>query len=310
MTSTERKSRSKVEILAGFATGVMQRFFVHPVDTLKAKLQVNQQRLGSWQEIRANGITRLVASTWQNEGIRGFYKGMGVTILFGGPAASLYFSTYSAAKQYLAALTGVQNSFFVGFVSGMIAETVSCVLWVPIDVIKERLQVQSTLKTYQYRNSWDALGQIYRKEGLRTLYRAYGATVMAFGPFLGFSIAFYDKVKNLLGYDKVKIGFWQSIILSTTSGVFGAVVTNPIDIVKVRMQVQRAELQSGETLENGRFGYKNMFHGIGKLLRDEGPLGLFKGIYARILLGAISAGTALTINDLVKGALKADDNAH
>ena len=82
----------------------------------------------------------------------------------------------------------------------MIAEAVSCVLWVPIDILKERLQVQSELGTYKYKNTFDAIKQIHQKEGFFALYRAYGATIMAFGPYTGISLAFYDKFKckNLL----------------------------------------------------------------------------------------------------------------
>jgi hypothetical protein len=77
----------------------------------------------------------------------------------------------------------------------MIAEVISCVLWVPIDILKERLQVQSELGTYKYKNTFDAIRQIHQKEGFFALYRAYGATVMAFGPYTGISLAFYDKFK-------------------------------------------------------------------------------------------------------------------
>ncbi len=44
-------------------------------------------------------------------------------------------------------------------------------MFVPIDVIKERLQVQSNLKTYQYKNTIDAIAKISKAEGLRGLYR-------------------------------------------------------------------------------------------------------------------------------------------
>ena len=36
-------------------------------------------------------------------------------------------------------------SFLSHFTSGLLAECVSCVLWVPIDVVKERLQVQANI---------------------------------------------------------------------------------------------------------------------------------------------------------------------
>jgi len=39
----------------------------------------------------------------------------------------------------------------------MFAETVSCVIFVPIDVIRERRQVQSNIKTFYYKNDLDAM---------------------------------------------------------------------------------------------------------------------------------------------------------
>jgi hypothetical protein len=61
----------------------------------------------------------------------------------------------------------------------------SCLLWVPIDVVKERMQIQRVPKLGQagtdalaagaprvYRNSWDALVTIVRSEGIRSVYKA------------------------------------------------------------------------------------------------------------------------------------------
>lgn len=92
----------------------------------------------------------------------------------------------------------------------MLAESFSCLLWVPIDIIKERLQVllifsffltffykvQQNLKFYSYNNSFDAMKQIVRNEGFLGLYRAYGATLASFGPFSAFFFVFYEKLKS------------------------------------------------------------------------------------------------------------------
>ena len=42
----------------------------------------------------------------------------------------------------------------------------------------------------------DALRQVSRTEGVRGLYRAYGATVMSFGPFSGLYFMFYEYAKG------------------------------------------------------------------------------------------------------------------
>ena len=42
----------------------------------------------------------------------------------------------------------------------------------------------------------DAIRQVMRTEGTRGLYRAYGATVMSFGPFSALYFLFYEKFKE------------------------------------------------------------------------------------------------------------------
>ena len=39
----------------------------------------------------------------------------------------------------------------------MFAETAACILFIPVDVIKEMRQVQSNLGTYQYKGDIDAI---------------------------------------------------------------------------------------------------------------------------------------------------------
>jgi len=74
----------------------------------------------------------------------------------------------------------------------MFAETIACMMFVPIDVIKERRQVQSDLKTFNYKSDLDAIKQIAKVEGVRGMYKAYGATVLSFGPFSALYFMFYE----------------------------------------------------------------------------------------------------------------------
>lgn len=78
----------------------------------------------------------------------------------------------------------------------MFAEAVACSIFVPVDVVKERRQVQANLGTFKYKNDLDAIRQIIRTEGTRGIYRAYGATVMSFGPFSALYFLFYEMLKE------------------------------------------------------------------------------------------------------------------
>ena len=293
----ENISQLKV-LLSGYITGCITRTLIHSIDTTKARLQVMKSKL-SLSEFSKTGFTRTLVNTYKQEGIRGLYRGLGISVLAGGPATALYFYTYDRSKNYLSSLTKTQNSFWVLFTSGIIAEICSCVLWVPIDVIKERQQVMTLLKTYHYSSSIDAIRQIHATEGIPALYRAYGATILTFGPFTGISLALYDKLKQWFGFTHGQQTFAQSVLLSGISGVVASIVTNPVDVVKVRMQVQRAE-SKGQDPSHGRFGYRNSFQGMVKLFGNEGFFGLFRGLFARMLFGTMSAALHLPINDFVK----------
>lgn len=101
-------------------------------------------------------------------------------VSIGTPAFVLYLATYEQVKQRLCAVPALERYQFVGhFAAGMAAETVSCLMYVPVDVIKERLQVQRRLRSGQeisgslpmYRGTWHALATIMETEGLRGVYR-------------------------------------------------------------------------------------------------------------------------------------------
>ena len=58
---------------------------------------------------------------------------------------------------------------------------------------------------YHYKHARDAVRQILKSEGILGLYRAYGATILAFGPYLGIQLSLYDKSKSLLGIESKNI---------------------------------------------------------------------------------------------------------
>lgn len=116
---------------------MLARIPTHPIDTVKARLQVQTGSGGYRHALHA------LSSIMKAEGVPGLYRGFQIAFAGSAPAACLYFSSYEASKDWLGshdALKGKEST--VSFAAGMIAEAMSCVLWVPIDVIKERMQIQ------------------------------------------------------------------------------------------------------------------------------------------------------------------------
>jgi hypothetical protein len=95
-----------------------------------------------------------------------------------------------------------QHKDKIYFVSGILAEIVSCIVFVPVDVIKERLQVtqRNPAAGYSnpYRSSLHAFNVISREEGFRGMYKGYAATVLSYGPFSALYFLFYERVRSLI----------------------------------------------------------------------------------------------------------------
>ena len=97
----------------------------------------------------------------------------------------------------------------------------------------------------------------------------------------------------------VEIGFFQSMFMSMIAGAAASFITNPLDIVKLRLQVQRA---SGKSKEGAPklFEYKHMLDGLIQITTKEGPLALFNGSLARICYHFPTVAISMSIIEAMK----------
>ena len=82
--------------------------------------------------------------------------------------------------------------------------------------------------------------------------------------------------------------------LGSIAGAFGAFMVYPIDLVKTRMQNQRAA-RVGQVL------YKNSIECFRRVVANEGVLGLYSGVVPQLIGVAPEKAIKLTVNDLVRG---------
>lgn len=82
------------------------------------------------------------------------------------------------------------------------------------------------------------------------------------------------------------------MICSMVAGSAASIATNPLDMGKLRLQVQRANAIGGGIKTD--FYYKHLADAVYKIGKEEGVLALFRGSFARILyhvpMVAISMG--------------------
>jgi hypothetical protein len=318
-------------LLGSGTAGIISRLCTHPLDTAKAQMQAG----GSNASNNLNSSYDAIIKTYGREGVRGLYRGFGAIVVGGTPGTMIYLCGYDWCKHSLSSVayghsghndannkgsSTQTGNFVIHFVSGMLAEIVACVVYVPVDVIKERLQVQSlaiaqnpnNTCTYpntktnhlMYKGSWDALVKITKTEGFAGIYRGYGATLASFGPFSALYFVFYEQLKD---WAKLYDGEYQSrqsksavledgdlsfpflIGCSCGAGALASFLTSPLDMAKLRLQLQRggktAANNTGTVVNNTKqFVYYNgMLDCFTKIYGESGVRGLFRGAGARVL---------------------------
>jgi len=287
MTDTPSQTNSLFATMLGSAlSGLVARIPCHGLDTLKARVQQNNQ----------GTLVSILRDLLRLEGWLGLYRGFGVAMMGSLPGSCLYFTSYEVLKERLSpALPPVMAHLC----AGLGAEAASCFLFVPVDVIKERMQVQSLGGPIYYRNTRDAVAQIIQGgEGLGGLYRGYWATLASFGPFSALYFALYEGIKSRVSGE----GQQQPMPLSTlllvagSAGAGASLLTNPLDLVKLRLQVQRGGGYSDgpEKSHQAHRHYKGLLDGVRAVLFEEGWRGLFRGAGVRMVFH--TASTAISVS--------------
>lgn len=115
------------------------------------------------------------------------------------------------------------------------------------------------------------------------------------GPRLdGFSEKTQEAATGLTGFLHGAVKSAHKFVLGSLSGAFGAFVVYPIDLVKTRMQNQRAA-SPGHAL-----AYSNSIDCFRKILRNEGFRGLYAGLPPQLVGVAPEKAIKLTTNEMLR----------
>uniref|UniRef100_A0A3B3QRW9 Solute carrier family 25 member 20 n=1 Tax=Paramormyrops kingsleyae TaxID=1676925 RepID=A0A3B3QRW9_9TELE len=175
---------------AGMLSGIFTTAIMAPGERIKCLLQIQ----ASSGEIKYAGPMDCVKQLYRESGIRGVYKGTGLTLMRDVPASGMYFMTYEWLKNILTpegrspSELSVPSILFAGGMAGIFNWAVA----IPPDVLKSRFQ---TAPEGKYPNGFrDVLRELLREEGVGSLYKGFTAVMLRAFPanaacFLGFEVA-------------------------------------------------------------------------------------------------------------------------
>ncbi|XP_058804524.1 calcium-binding mitochondrial carrier protein Aralar1 isoform X2 [Phymastichus coffea] len=175
------------------------------------------------------------------------------------------------------------------FVLGSIGGAVGATAVYPIDLVKTRMQNQrsgSFVGELMYKNSFDCCKKVIRHEGFFGLYRGLVPQLMGVAPEKAIKLTVNDFVRDKFMDKNGNLPLLGEIISGSCAGASQVVFTNPLEIVKIRLQVA-GEIAGGQKVrawavvkELGLFG---LYKGARAcLLRDVPFSGIYFPMYAHI----------------------------
>ncbi len=76
MKEEKKDTMINMSFISGLMSGTINKFLTHPIDTIKAKIQIKQLTYNSLSNITKNGIIKTSIRVYREEGIKGFYRGV------------------------------------------------------------------------------------------------------------------------------------------------------------------------------------------------------------------------------------------
>ncbi|XP_010885386.1 calcium-binding mitochondrial carrier protein Aralar1 isoform X1 [Esox lucius] len=160
------------------------------------------------------------------------------------------------------------------FSLGSIAGATGATAVYPIDLVKTRMQNQRSTGSFvgelMYKNSFDCAKKVLRYEGFFGFYRGLLPQLIGVAPEKAIKLTVNDFVRDKFTGKDDSIPFAAEVLAGACAGGSQVVFTNPLEIVKIRLQV------AGEITTGPRISALSV-------IRDLGMFGLYKGAKACFL---------------------------
>jgi len=256
----------------------------HPYELVKTR----QQASASGALAHRMGTLQYFSYLRRTGGIGELYRGFSWAVVGNVPSEVVYYVGYTECKRILLNTSfGASSPSAVFLAAGAIADALSVLVSVPADVISQRLQLQGVDGCGQRERSGVQVAlDIVRREGLLGLWRGTAATLAFFGPNSAVWWLTHEHAKAALSarldahgdgacilkpgaVPEVEPSNLVLVVSGALAGGVSTVITNPLDVVKTRLQTAAEPLPFSTVLRAVR--------------KEAGWRGLYAGLVPRLL---------------------------
>lgn len=154
-----------------------------------------------------------------------------------------------------------------------------------------------------FRETFQILASIHKVEGARALFKGLGPTLLGVVPARSINFFVVGNGKRIIAdnFNGGEESDWVVLSAACLGGVTTGTITNPIWMIKTRLQLDKEIAETTGGLAARR--YKNSLDCIRQIIKHEGFRGLYKGLSAS-LLGVSENGLQWVMYERMKKSLK------
>ncbi|XP_010250059.1 PREDICTED: adenine nucleotide transporter BT1, chloroplastic/mitochondrial [Nelumbo nucifera] len=157
----------------------------------------------------------------------------------------------------------IRNPSLRRLISGAIAGAVSRTAVAPLETIRTHLMVGSS-----GHSTTEVFNTIMKNDGWKGLFRGNFVNVIRVAPSKAIELFAYDTVKKHLSPkpgEQPKLPVPASLVAGACAGISSTLLTYPLELLKTRLTIQ------GDV-------YNSLLHAFMKIVQEEGPAELYRGL--------------------------------
>jgi hypothetical protein len=239
---------------------------IHPIDVVKTRLQVSGNGARNYEAL---GISGTIRTTFREEGLRAFWKGIDAAWLREASYTSLRLGLYEPIKNIMGVTN--QSSFFMKFAAGSLAGAIGSLFGNPFDVIKTRMM---TFEGNEPKTFLNTFVDIYKSRKL-DFYKGLHANIIRACVLNGTKMACYEQIKQTITQtNMIPAGIPTQFCSAFGTGFFMAITVSPFDMIRTQLMNQPSNVKM----------YSGFIDCFVKIVKEKGVGGLYAGfipIWAR-----------------------------
>lgn len=293
------------DIFCGSVAGSIAKFAEYPFDTIKVRLQSQPNTAPP----RYAGPLDCLRQSLAHDGIRGMYRGVSAPLFGAAAEMASIFCSYAIAQDIIKKTfypndTHLPLSALV--TCGAISGAVTSLVLNPIELLKCKMQVQSTAGA-TLQGPGALIANIYRHHGILgfwygqtgTLLREVGGTAAYFGAYESVSAGFRSWGKR--GPDDA-LPVYQRMLAGASAGMSYNFLFYPADTIKSTMQTEVVpERIPGAGAAGGARVPQRSFRTVGtQIWHAHGVKGFYRGCGLTVCRSAPASALIFTIYETLR----------